>query len=294
MNKHSRVFALKGFRGKFEQALRIIKVFSVVLTGIGMSVLSTHNAFSQMQVVPPTEQTPARPNRPAGVPENYVTTPNGYFHPSCVIEVKEKETLRVDGQIQHVDGSIENVAACGYSHYTARGEIVTGAEPPTITHSWIDSESTTTSSSFGELIASWIVPPTPPSNDGQTLYYFPGMEDSNDVISIIQPVLGYSDGGSPDLWSIASWNCCISGTTYHSSFVQVNPGDVILGTIRSTCAAGVLSCATWNITTEDETLGSSTTLSSSSSDGQTFNWPLPACWKSIASSIAPITLQTKA
>jgi hypothetical protein len=287
MNEHSCAFALRGFRFKFEQARRITKVLSVVLAGIGMSALSTHNAFSQVQVAP---LTPAGQSRPAGVPENYVITPNGYFHPSCVIEVKEKETVRADGNIQHVDGSIENVSACGYQHYTGRGEILTGAQPhgETITgaspppfpssqswmpppapssQGWIESESVTTGGSFGELTASWVVPPTPPSNDGQTLYFFPGMENSNDVISIIQPVLGYTGG-----WTIASWNCCVSGTTYHSSFVQVNPGDAILGTIRSTCAAGVLSCATWNITTEDETLGSSTTLSNSSSDGQTFNW----------------------
>jgi hypothetical protein len=256
-----------------------LKLCGIVLAGIGMSVLSTHNAFSQAQVVPLTEQTPAGPNRPTGVPENYVITPNGYFHSSCIMEVKERETLRADGQIQHADGSIENVPACGYPHYTGRGEILTGATPrgeigtgstppPAISHSWIESESVTTGGSFGELTASWVVPPTPTSNDGQTIYFFPGLEDSHNVVSILQPVLGYAGG----TWSIASWNCCVSGTTYHSSFVQVNPGDVILGTIRSTCAAGVLSCATWNITTKDETLGSSTTLSNSSSDGQTFNW----------------------
>lgn len=205
MNKHSRAFALQGFRFKCEQVIRITKVLSLVLAGMGMSVLSTHNAFSQVQVAPVT---PAGPNRPAGVPENYVITPNGYFHPSCVIEVKEKETLRADGQIQRVDGSIENVQACGYPHYTARGEMLIGAQPhgeagtgatppPTITHSWIESESTTTSSSFGELTANWVVPPAPTSSDGQTIYLFPGMEDSNDVISIIQPVLGYTKGSSP-------------------------------------------------------------------------------------------------
>jgi hypothetical protein len=54
--------------------------------------------------------------------------------------------------------------------------------------------------------------------------------------------------------------------------VRVNPGDTIQGTVESTCSAGTESCATWNITTEDVTSGTSTTLSNSPSEGQTFNW----------------------
>jgi len=219
-------------------------------------------------------QVPAGPNRPSEVPDNYVITPNGYFHPSCVRELKKGETLLADRHaIQHVDGSIEIVPACQYPHYTAHGEIITGAEPPTVS-GWVEYASTTTSASFGELAANWVVPPAPASNDSQIVYFFPGMEDTNDIISILQPVLQYGANGSfgGNYWVIASWNCCVSGTTYHSSPINVNPGDLLLGTIRSTCSPGVLSCATWNITTEDETLGKSTTLNNSSADGQTFNW----------------------
>ena len=64
------------------------------------------------------------------------------------------------------------------------------AKNPNITHSWIVSESVTTTSSYGFLSATWSVPPTPPSNDGQILFYFPGLEDINDMVTIIQPVLG--------------------------------------------------------------------------------------------------------
>jgi hypothetical protein len=99
------------------------------------------------------------------------------------------------------------------------------------------------------------------------------MEDSNDVVSIIQPVLGWNMAYSGiSSWSIASWNCCPNGITDYSTPVAVKPGDVIQGTVESTCSAGTESCPTWNITTADVTSGKSTTLGNTSSEGQTFNW----------------------
>ena len=37
--------------------------------------------------------------RPQGVPLNYVVTPNGLFHPSCVIAVAEGEKLTASGAV---------------------------------------------------------------------------------------------------------------------------------------------------------------------------------------------------
>jgi hypothetical protein len=172
-------------------------------------------------------QAPAGPNRPAGVPEGYVITPFGYFHPSCVRQLGNGDTVLGGRVIQHADGTLETLAVCEQPRYTASGELVItgpeGSEPPTIGHSWIESASTTTSTSYGELVATWTVPPAPTSNNGQTVYLFPGMEDINDVVSIIQPVLGWnSDFGSA--WGIASWNCCPSGITVESTPVRGERG----------------------------------------------------------------------
>jgi hypothetical protein len=218
-------------------------------------------------------QAPAGFGRPANVPANYVITPAGYFHPSCVRQLGRGESLLADGRVlQHADGTLENIPACEFPHYTSRGEVITpGAQPPTIGHSWIEDSNVTTSSSYGEITATWAVPPSPTGNDSQTVYFFPGLEDINDIVSIIQPVLGWN-ADYKDAWGIASWNCCVSGTTWESSPVRVNSSDTILGTVRSTCSPGVLTCPTWNITTNDVTLGKSTTLSNSPNEGQTFNW----------------------
>ena len=218
----------------------------------------------------------AGPNRPSAVPEGYVITPFGYFHPSCVRGVGSGETVLADGRVQHADGTVDATApVCSYPHYTARGEVVTrgGSEagPLTITHSWIEDGATTTTTAYGKLTADWPVPSAPTTYHGQTVYLFPGLVDYQTDQTIIQPVLGWNSFFG-EVWSIASWNCCPSGTSQYSSPVQVSTGDTIFGQIKSMCKAGVESCAKWKITTQDKTTHKSTILSKTPSEGQTFNW----------------------
>jgi hypothetical protein len=220
--------------------------------------------------------TPARPNRPATVPTDYVVTPFGYFHPSCVVHLAKGDVEREDeNAVQHADGSYDNVSPCAYPRYDAAGKAVTGDEralkEPTISHSWIEYASTKTSSSFGELYAYWTVPPAPSANNGQTVFLFPGLEDYKDVVSIIQPVLGWN-ADFASMWGIASWNCCAKGITWEALPTIVNSGDTILGYMYDTCAAGTLSCATWDIIAKDLTSGVNSELIKTSSVNQTFNW----------------------
>jgi hypothetical protein len=124
-------------------------------------------------------------------------------------------------------------------------------------------------------VARWTVPPQPPSDDGQVLYFFPGFEDVDGVQSFLQPVLGWFQGQ----WTIASWNCCLNGIITNSPQVNVSPGDRIYGSITSTCSAGTLTCATWNVLSVDLSTGESTTLGDTPSDGQTFNWAFGALFE---------------
>ncbi len=218
-------------------------------------------------------QAPAGPNLPPGVPDGYVITPSGYFHPSCVRLLAEGEALLADGPvIRHTDGTTESIPACAYPRYTASGEIMSG--PLAIVHSYIEYASATTSASYGGLTATWTVPPAPTSNDNQTVYFFPALDDIDDTVTILQPVLAWNDPISPGAWSIASWNCCVppTSTNWHSPPVSVSPGDEIKGTIWNTCGAGTVSCPTWNVISEDVSTGLSTPLKGTPSEGQTFNW----------------------
>ncbi|MBV8281601.1 MAG: hypothetical protein JO347_05995, partial [Candidatus Eremiobacteraeota bacterium] len=175
----------------------------------------------------------------------------------------------------HADGSFETIRACAYPHFDAKGEKVSldasHVKAPTISHAWVEFASVTTGSSFGELYANWTVPPSPSTNDGQIVYLFPGVEDINHVVTIIQPVLGWN-ADYPGAWGIASWNCCVAGTVFESAPVKVNSGDNIEGYMWQTCGAGVLSCPTWSVVTYDVTSFKWTWLSNTSSFGQTFNW----------------------
>jgi hypothetical protein len=228
----------------------------------------------------------AGPRRPATVPDGYVITPAGYFHESCVRSLAKGERLLPDGRVQHADGTVDqDVAVCAYPRYSSAGELInsnttgqakstTEATAPEIS-GWLEDANVTTgssTSSYGALIAMWTVPPQPKSDDGQVLYFFPGFEVTQGVQSILQPVLGWNGGQ----WSIASWHCCLNGTTTHSEAVNVSPGDQIYGLIANTCTAGTLSCATWNVLTADISTGDSTTLVDTPSQGAIFNWAFGA------------------
>ena len=222
---------------------------------------------------------PAGPNRPADVPADYVITPAGYFHPSCVVHLAKGDVLHKDQKtIQHANARVDSIPVCHYAHFKRNGERVVGDErgiggvrPPTIGHAWIEYASTTTSSSYGELGADWNVPSAPSASDGQTIYLFPGLEDYADVVTILQPVLGWNSDYA-NAWGIASWNCCVSGTVFEATPTRVNVGDKIAGYMWDNCAAGTLSCSSWDVLTEDLTTGQYSELMGTSSQGQTFNW----------------------
>ena len=241
---------------------------SLVFVGMMMGVLTAGSMNARAQA-------PVGLNRPSQVPADYVITPFGYFHPSCVVHLAEgEESLEGGHAIQRQDGTVYRVPTCQYPRYTASGKrIASGSmvKPPEIADSWVVSASTTTNSSYGEIDASWNVPEAPQSYSQQTIYLFPGLEDLNLDTSILQPVLGWNSDYRR-AWGIASWNCCVAGVAQESSPVRVNPHDVIAGKVKSTCSPGTLTCPTWNITTTDQTTGGTTTLRNTPNEGQTFDW----------------------
>lgn len=242
-------------------------------------------------------QVPAGPNRPATVPAGYLVTPMGYFHPSCVKEVASGDVIRPDEMaIRHPNGSFSAMHVCAYPHFTADGTEVPlnasndaatakgatvplgasndakAGEPPSfIGHSWIEAIFARTSSSYGAISTQFKVPSGPASHDGQTLYFFPGLQDWGNVKTILQPVLGWNSDFR-NAWGIASWNCCVKGTLYKSPGVHTATGHVIYGVIFDQCSAGTVTCGRWTINTKDLTTGSFTELLNESNFGQTFNW----------------------
>jgi hypothetical protein len=207
-------------------------------------------------------------------PDGYLITPYGYFHSSCVKQLNDGDVIK-DETIQRANGAVDSTEACAYSHFTARGEeVVPGDRDPKITHSWIvavDTAPVNPKGSFGELVTEWEVPPAPKTNHGQTIYFFPGLEDYKDVVTILQPVLG-RNAYYKEAWGIASWNCCVKGTVYVSNPRPTATGHIIGGGIKDNCKPGTVECKSWDVVTEDLTTGVGTELANTSNFKQTFNW----------------------
>ncbi|WP_133166871.1 hypothetical protein [Solimicrobium silvestre] len=208
--------------------------------------------------------------RVPGMTADYVRTPHGYFHSSCVQHIDQSEELQVDGSIKRADGKLRQVAQCAYPRFLNNGTRIEATAKntrlPEVYNGYLQLVSATLSSGTNELTAYMTVPPNPSSESGQTLYFFPGLEDAQNVVSILQPVLGW-DGYGANNWTIASWNCCKSGTTYVGNNVVVKPGDLIYGTMVNTGGQN------WTITATDETntsLASATLKTQGYS--QTFDW----------------------
>src|SRR5580700_1431893 len=153
------------------------------LSRIGLTLALAATCLFGLTLMTAAQALPlAGPKRPAAVPADFVITPFGYFHPSCVNHLAKGDVLLQDEKaIQHTNGTSYKIPVCSYSHYKADGEEVNGEEhavnPPTIGHAYVeDATITTSTSSYGELWAYWNVPPGPVTNDGQTLYLFPGLE----------------------------------------------------------------------------------------------------------------------
>ncbi|HEV3106568.1 MAG TPA: hypothetical protein VGZ01_12870 [Trinickia sp.] len=218
---------------------------------------------------------------PPGVPQGYVVTPFGYSHLSCVRAVAAGETLLADGRIQAADGRVQPSPACGHPRYRPDGiRIDPSAWPGDAVYDkrghapsangWLEASWYHGSAPFGGVNAKWLVPSPPASDVGQVLYYFPGLEDYEHVVTILQPVLAWN-GFNDHAWSIASWNCCISGNVNYSYPVAVATGDMIAGAITGDCPAAQV-CSRWDIVTADTTRATQSVLRRTSNNGQRFDW----------------------
>lgn len=105
------------------------------------------------------------------------------------------------------------------------------ARAQTTTQGWVEDYALSTDYKIGAISAEWIVPKTPAKVRGQIIYLFPGLMDSENPLTIAQPVLSFG-GDIAGAWTIAAWDCCKSGNVFESQFVRVYPGDLIHGTIQ--------------------------------------------------------------
>jgi hypothetical protein len=163
-------------------------------------------------------------------PPDYLATPYGYRHKSCVHVVAQDAVVDENSDVTSANGEVTHYGPCPYP------EIDRAAIPPTIGHTWIESSfQSTPGQGFNEVFTLMFAPPYPTNEGSQILYFFPALQDSNGQTSIplMQPVLGWGTNGincSESLFEhycLASWYL-ISGNTFIGNTVDASPGDEII------------------------------------------------------------------
>jgi hypothetical protein len=201
--------------------------------------------------------------RPSTVPADFVPTPNGYMHPSCVIELRGDESVR-NHRIERADGSTRPLSPCPYSRYDKYGRDISNQRssanerrtaPPPDTNGWVAWVQSTSTGPLSSTGAGWPVPNTPITPGSQVLYFFIALEPS-DRSFVLQPVLGWN-AYNDHAWTLTSWNCCLE------AIIRIAPrylprGDQVGGGIEgSGCADGV--CPNWAVYSWNNGTGQITT-----------------------------------
>jgi hypothetical protein len=202
--------------------------------------------------------------------DNWVATPAGLALQSCIHEVPNGAHIGADGTVSVNGVQIAKYDSCS----TAIGQAPQG--PPGAVPrpgGWIESDEAIAPTRNGfnwwnEIAGSFTVPATPGANSGQLLYFFPGLEPSNNSF-IVQPVLQYGVGsvnGGGYAYAVASW-FVTSTVGYYSSMITASPGDVIK---NQTTFDGPLftrdgTFYTWNISATNTRTGQTAVITTETS-----------------------------
>jgi len=203
------------------------------------------------------------------LPEGMVLTPFGIRSSRCVLEVESgshiaqtptglkitqtsstgvvlsEQFITVPEECHH-DGFVEN--------YLRNRR--TKAFPPI--NGWIDNAGwypPSSESNLDSFTSVYTVPGDPPSDVGQVLFFFIGMQNNAypNAVNILQPVLTWGNGIKG--WNLASWDCCPKNITVSSkSITGFGAGDLIDGYINR------VSSDTWKINSVIQKSGANTTL----------------------------------
>jgi hypothetical protein len=95
-----------------------------------------------------------------------------------------------------------------------------------------------TGSPIATFRTTWVVPPQPATQSGQTIFLFNGIQNST---MIYQPVLqwGPSAAGGGNFWAVASWYADgQGGQAFHSQLIPVAAGAVLIGVMQLTGQSG--------------------------------------------------------
>lgn len=210
----------------------------------GMRPASTEQAIARVTGAPISG-----PQQVARVATALVATPGGYRDASLVHHIEPDHFLKLEnGNLRKMHVSGHEVADYGKLRLRPEGQPLmpgnVAREParvvPALGSGWISYASWTnnTGHPVTRFSTTWVVPPAPATDHGQTIFLFNGIQNST---MIYQPVLqwGPSGAGGGSYWAVASWYVDgQGGPAFHSNLVRVNPGDVLTGVMHLTGQSG--------------------------------------------------------
>lgn len=215
----------------------------------------------------------------AGLPAGYVRVPGSIIaHQDCVHEIPDGSVVQANGDVTMKGAIIAHHEACKFPSKMLRNvdgsahestSEVPGVDAPTGSQShapgtggWVVSSwaYSTTATGFNHMNSgNFVVPAAPSTNNSQIIYMFPSFQSSD---SIVQPVLQWGSyngsagaiGGAK--WVYAAWALGNDGNFYHSTGIDVNPGDTLNGWMDLGDRLSA-SLAFWGIGGTDVTTGQS-------------------------------------
>jgi len=157
------------------------------------------------------------------IPKDYVRVPGGkLFHNTCVHHVPT-------GAVAHGDQEKNTIVTLPSGKKVVHPPCSYPVISPGPLHgpawkAWTEYNNTGTITKFTTV---WGIPPAPPSYTGQILYFWNGIEPSQNT-AVLQPVLqfGSTPAGGGNYWALASWYVSES-TAQFSDLIQCSSSTVV-------------------------------------------------------------------
>jgi len=167
------------------------------------------------------------------LPKDYVRVPGGkLFHKSCVHHVPSGATARED---QNKNTIVTLASGKTIKHPRCPYPVINpGPLHGPAWKAWTEYNNTAPVTKFTTV---WGVPPAPPSYTGQILYYWNGIEPSQNT-AVLQPVLQYGStpAGGGTYWALASWY--VSDATAQFSDLVPCTSTTVVGDMTVDSASG--------------------------------------------------------
>jgi hypothetical protein len=193
----------------------------------------------------------------AALPDGYVETPFGRSHASCVYEVPDGAEVDANGTVWLGDQKVRETRPCAYPNFRSGARVAraipedVASQTSALINGWVMSVEASANNTgvfpprFNGIESSMTVPPTPIVAAFQVVFLFVSLTPA-DGKAILQPVIQWGGGNGAKWWGSA-WHVGRDRNSFHSSFVNLTPGETLVGSIRDVRNTCVGTVCKWDV-----------------------------------------------